>query len=165
MVVTQQQDAQTVITLSPNRSATWRQTKWVIGLMVIFVMIIALAWTFVGAWIVLPFAGFEVGLFALLMYKVSRFTYSQQIITINKDKVIVEMGVMKRLSRVEVPRFDTDFYYSETENNWELPKIAICHKKSKLLIGDFLNLDDREILKEALESAGIIMLRNRWWQL
>ncbi|MDT0594769.1 DUF2244 domain-containing protein [Glaciecola petra] len=165
MVVTQQQDAQTIITLSPNQSATWQQTKWVIIVMVVFVMIIALAWTFVGAWIVLPFAGFEVGLFALLMYKVSRFTYSKQIVTIEKEKVIVEMGIFKRQSRVEVPRHDTDFYYSETENNWELPRIAICHKQSKLVIGEFLNLDDRKVLKDALESAGVILLRNRWWQM
>ena len=164
MVVTEHRESKTIITLSPNRSATWRQTKWVIAVMVIFVMIIALAWSFVGAWIVLPFAGLEVGLFAFLMYKVSRFTYSKQVITISNESVVVEMGLLKRASRIQVPRNHADFYYFETADNWELPKISICHKKSKLLLGDFLNLEDRELLKETLESLGIILLRNRWWK-
>lgn len=164
MVVTEQHESQTVITLSPNRSATWQQTKWVIAIMGVVIMIIALAWSFVGAWVVLPFAGFELGLFAFLMYKVSRFTYSKQIITIDKNTIVVEMGLLKRQSRIEVARKDADVYYSETENDWDLPRIAICHKQSKLVLGGFLNLDDRKILKEDLESAGIIMLRNRWWQ-
>ena len=82
--VDQQSSPDTVIRLLPNRSATWANTKLLMAAMIFFVMVIALAWAFVGAWVILPFAGFEVGLFALLMYKVSRFTYSKQIITINK---------------------------------------------------------------------------------
>jgi hypothetical protein len=31
-------------------------------------------------------------------------------------------------------------------------------------IGDFLNLEDRELLKNELEQAGLIVCRNKWWQ-
>ena len=152
------------ITLSPNRSATWQQTKWVIAVMVAIVMIIAVAWTFVGAWFVLPFAGLEVGLFAFLMYKVSRFTYSQQVIEILPSDVIIAFGYRKKKIQGQFSRSRLTVYYSETENNWDLPKIKISDGNNALLIGEFLNLEDRSLLKKALEDSGLMICRNKWWQ-
>lgn len=163
MVVTKQDKDHTVITLSPNRSATWQQTKWVIAVMVCFVMIIAIAWTFVGAWLVLPFAGLEVGLFAFLMYKVSVFTYSNEVIDINNDVVNIQTGYKRQQKTQTIPRAYLDVYYSETENNWELPKIALCHKHERILVGEFLNLEDRVKLKGVLENEGFIICKNKWW--
>lgn len=164
MVVTTHNSNNTVITLSPNCSATWQQTKWVIMVMVFIVMTIALAWTFVGAWIVLPFAGFELGLFAYLMYRVSVYTHTKQIIYITATNVNVEIGYLKKQSSTEMLRDNLDVYYSETENNWELPRIALCTAEQKLELGNFLNLDDRKLLKDALQNAGFIICRNKWWQ-
>ena len=68
-----------ILTLQPNRSANWQQNKIIIMVMAAFVMSIAIAWSAVGVWIVLPFAGFEVGLLAFLMHRVSYSTYQKQI--------------------------------------------------------------------------------------
>jgi uncharacterized membrane protein len=163
MVITTQNNNSTIIILSPNRSATWLQTKWVIAIMVFVVMTIAIAWTFVGAWIVLPFAGLEVGLFAYLMYRVSVYTHTQQIIYISPTKVNIEVGHRKKQTLATMSRAQLDVFYSESENNWELPRIALCTKEQKLEVGDFLNLDDRKKLKDALQSAGFIICRNKWW--
>jgi uncharacterized membrane protein len=54
---------------------TCAEAKWIVAFMAAVVMMIAIAWTFVVAWVVLPFAGMEVGLFALLMDKITRSTY------------------------------------------------------------------------------------------
>jgi uncharacterized membrane protein len=164
MVVTTENNEHTIITLSPNRSATWTQTKWVIAVMVAVVMIIATAWTFVGAWIVLPFAGLEVGLFAFLMYRVSVFTHTQQIISISPTLVNVEVGYRRKEMVAQMQRGDLDVYYSESKNNWELPRLALCTKDHQFEVGDFLNLDDRKALKGALEKAGFIICRNKWWR-
>ncbi|MFC4701752.1 DUF2244 domain-containing protein [Glaciecola siphonariae] len=163
MVVTETQSDRTVITLSPNRSATWQHTKIVIFVMVAVVMIIALAWTFMGAWVVLPFAGLEVGLFALLMYKVSQFTYSKQVININKDSVSIEWGRKVVEKRHEFSRDDLYVYYWEADEGWHLPRISLTQKKTRLEIGTFLNMEDRELLKSNLEQAGLIVCRNKWW--
>lgn len=163
MVVTTYDNNNTIITLSPNCSATWQQTKWVIMVMVFVVMLIALAWTFVGAWIVLPFAGFEVGLFAYLMYRVSVYTHTKQIIHISPTSVDIKIGYLKKQTHTHLPRAQLDVFYSETENNWELPRIALCNAQHKLEVGSFLNLDDRKLLRDALQSAGFIICRNKWW--
>lgn len=163
MVVTSKENDKTIITLSPNRSATWQQTKWVIAIMVAVVMIIAIAWTVVGAWVVLPFAGLEVGLFAFLMYKVSVFTHSQQVIQISAASVDIEAGYRKKQTLARIPREQLDVFYSESDNNWELPRIALCSKEHKVIIGEFLNLEDRVKLKDTLQTAGLIICRNKWW--
>jgi uncharacterized membrane protein len=164
MVVTETLSDGTIITLSPNRSATWQHTKVVIAVMVAVVMIIALAWTFMGAWVVLPFAGLEVGLFALLMYKVSMFTYSKQVISINRQKVTIEWGRKRVEQRHEFQRDNLYVYYWEADEGWNLPRISLSQARKKLEIGDFLNMDDREQLKVELEQAGLIVCRNKWWQ-
>jgi uncharacterized membrane protein len=164
MVVSKQTNDQTIITLSPNCSATWQQSKFAIIFMVSIVMTIAFGWTLVGAWVVLPFAGFEVGLFAYIMHRVSVYTHTQEIIYISPQLVNVETGYRSKHTSTEMLRAQIDVFYSESDNNWELPKIAMCTRDRKIEIGNFLNLDDRKHLKSALENAGFIICRNKWWQ-
>ncbi len=164
MVKSEQDQNGVLITLSPNRSATWQQTKWVIFVMVFIVMVIALAWSFVGAWIVLPFAGAEVGLFALLMYKVSKFTYSNQTIHVREHQVSIASGYRKHRQIVDLHRKSLHVYYSETDNHWHLPLITFRSDEESIVVGNFLNLEDRQELKQVLETVGFRILKNKWWQ-
>ncbi|MEM0909657.1 MAG: DUF2244 domain-containing protein [Pseudomonadota bacterium] len=153
-----------IIELTPNRSVTWQQTKWIIALMIAFVMIIAIAWSFVGAWIVLPFAGLEVGLFAYLMYRVSKFTYSKQVLFIDEAKVTIEYRHAKQQVRQVFDKAGLHVAYSESEMDWELPRIALKSDFHEIEIGTFLNLDDRKKLASMLENAGFMVLKNKWWK-
>lgn len=164
MVVRSENNGHTIITLSPNCSATWKQSKWVIAVMVMVVMIIAISWTFIGAWLVLPFAGLEVGLFAYLMYRVSLYTHTQQIISIDAKLVNIEQGYRKKQTLALIQRSQLDIFYSESENNWELPRFSLCANGQRYEIGNFLNLEDRKRLKEEFENAGFMVCRNKWWQ-
>jgi uncharacterized membrane protein len=164
MVETTHNNGQTIVTLSPNRSATWQQTKWVIVTMVGVVMLIAIAWTIIGAWVVLPFAGLEVGLFALLMYRVSIFTHTSQVISISSTTVLIEVGYRNKETRALMQRNQLDLFYWESKNNWELPRIILRDKDITFEVGDFLNLDDRKQLKSSLETAGFIVCKNKWWE-
>jgi uncharacterized membrane protein len=164
MVVTQTKPNGTTITLSPNRSATWQQTKIVIFVMAFIMLVIALAWTFVGAWIILPFAGLEFGLFALLMYKVSKFTYSRQVINIDNQQVTIAWGLKQLEQTHQIQREDLYVYYWEADEGWHLPRISLSQNRSNVEIGKFLNLEDRQQLKKELELAGLIVCKNKWWQ-
>ena len=164
MVKLEKRSTQSILTLSPNRSLTWTEAKWIMAIMVAVVMIIAIAWTFVGAWIVLPFAGVEVGLFVLLMYKVTRSTYLKQIVTFDDEQIRVEMGINRRLSSQTIPRLGTDIFYSETDRNWTTPKITLHNGSTRLQIGEFLNSEDMALLRESLEELGFPICREHWWK-
>lgn len=164
MVVTEQNKDGIFISLSPNRSASWQQSKWIIIVMLAVVMIIAIAWTFVGAWVVLPFAGLEIALFAFLMHRVSINTHSVQTIDIQADKIDISYGFRKKRRYLHLYRASLEIYYTTSENDWELPRITFVSGEQKLSIGDFLNLEDRLKLKDVLQDAGFFLCKNKWWE-
>jgi uncharacterized membrane protein len=164
MVQLKKYENSAALLLTPNRSLTWAEAKLIIAFMVAVVMIIALAWTFVGAWVVLPFAGVEVGLFSVLMYKVTRSTYLKQLVVFTDKEITVEMGISRKQFKDTIPRCGTDIYYSETERNWHTPKITLQNGEHSIQIGQFLNEDDMVILREQLESLGFPICRQHWWK-
>jgi uncharacterized membrane protein len=156
-------DSVTLI-LQPNRSANWRQNKIIIVIMAVFVMAIAIAWSVVGVWIVLPFAGFEVGLLAFLMYRVSYSTYQKQIITIHSDKVTFQAGV-----------YYPDCFHSfctdelliktiEAQSEFEQTHITLNDKHHTIVIGQFLNQPDRLATLDHLKKAKLHIHTDRWWK-
>ncbi|MCP3428012.1 DUF2244 domain-containing protein [Opacimonas viscosa] len=163
MIEVSKNDSATIISLRPNRSATWSETKWMIIFMVAVVFIIAGGWAFVGAWVILPFAGLEVGLFAYFMYRVCRQGFAQQIITITKDLVVIEEGIIRREVARTYDRNSLSFEVTETERDWHLPDIVVCVENYRLNIGEFLNKDDRMLLKDTLKNIGLPLSRTKWW--
>ena len=164
MITIKQTPPVTVITLSPNQSASWRETKIIIAIMIIVVMCIGIGWTIAGAWMILPFAGLEVGLFAYLMHRVCRQGFAQQIITITQDWVLIESGIQRREVARSYNRNLLSFELKETERDWHLPDIVVCLENYRLSIGEFLNQDDRMRLKDALQNAGLPLSRTQWWK-
>lgn len=164
MIKIKQSPLTTIITLTPNQSASWKETKTMITCMVILVMVIALGWTLSGAWIILPFAGLEVGLFAYFMYRVCKQGFAQQIITISDNLVLIESGIQRREVARTYNRNQLSFEVTETERDWHLPDIVVCLDNYRLSIGEFLNQDDRMLLKDALKNAGLPLSRTQWWK-
>ena len=157
----------TSIKLTPNRSASWEHTKYLMFAMVFFVMVIAIAWAFVGAWVILPFAGIEVGLLAYVMYRVSQATYKTEIITIEPNTVTLVRGripLKKFREKHQLLRDELHIEVIETENNWHLPDIRLVTPRLSVSIGSFLNLADREQLTEYLRNSGIPNCRTHWWK-
>lgn len=164
MVKIKQTPPVTIITLSPNQSASWKETKTIIIIMVVLVMVIAVGWTLSGAWVILPFAGLEVGLFAYFMYRVCKQGFAQQIITISENLVLIESGIQRREVARTYNRDLLSFEVTETERDWHLPDIIVCLENYRLSIGEFLNQDDRMLLKDALKNAGLPLSRTKWWK-
>src|SRR5688572_32099098 len=92
MVLSSTQTNGTVITLLPNRSATWAETRMFLYVICGTTLAIGLFWAFVGAWVVLPFSGLEAALVAFVFYRVCQATYQQQVITCSAEQVLVQFG-------------------------------------------------------------------------
>lgn len=162
MVIARQRDEEVWIELHPNRSATWQQTKLLIGLMAAFVGIIALGWALAGVWVILPFAGLEAGLLAFLLYRVSCRTYQQQHINITAKQVRVSLR--RQHAPIHLDRSLCHVEFDDPHDNWHLPVIRLIDHQHFIEIGEFLNLDDRKKLKRTLEQAGLITCRRQWWR-
>lgn len=153
-----------ILTLQPNRSVNWRQNKIIIMIMVSFVMIIAIAWSVVGVWIILPFAGFEAGLLAFLMYRVSYSTYQKQIITIHPDKVIFQAGVYSPNRFHSFSKDKLTVKTIEAQSEFDQTQITLDDGVQAVLIGQFLNQSDRITTLSHLKKAKIYIHVDTWWK-
>lgn len=132
--------------------------------MVTFVMIIAVAWSFVGAWFVLPFAGIEVGLMAYFMYHVSRQCHACQVITIEPKQIEIACGIEKPQITQTFERIGTHLTIVEPIHPMDKAKLAISDDHQCFEIGQFLNQQDCQQARESLIRAGLIPISNQWWK-
>ena len=163
MVKTDIDKTTATITLSPNRSVDWKEVKYWLAFLSMPALIIAIGWLVVGVWIILPFAGLELGLLAYFMYKVCYQNYRVQTITIEGHKVIVEAGIhqVKQVQSFSLP----DCYLSVKKpvSPMETLELTLVGENRSSTIGDFLNPIDRELARRSLVAAGIVECSNRWW--
>lgn len=157
-------DENWVLTLSPNRSANWAQTKRLIAVMAFMVLMIALAWTFIGAWLILPFAGIEVGLLWYISYRVSLFTYQQQVITISKDIIKLQAGTYQPRKNWRFIRKQTYLGIVEASTQFDCIQLRFIDDTQQVVFGEFLNQSDRLIALAHLKAVPIQVLNDKWWQ-
>jgi uncharacterized membrane protein len=164
MVKVKHKQGSVILTLQPNRSANWQQNKIIIMVMAAFVMFIAIAWSLVGVWIILPFAGFEVGLLAFLMYRVSYSTYQKQIITIEEDTLTFHAGVYYPKRYLEFSKDKVAVKTVEPKTQYEQTQITLFDSHQRTNIGQFLNQADRTTLLQHLEKAKLHIHKEKWWK-
>jgi uncharacterized membrane protein len=153
-----------ILILQPNRSANWQQNKMLILAVSVFVMIIAITWSMMGAWLILPFAGLEVSLLAFLLYRTSYSSYQKQIITIGKDVVTFEAGIYYPKCFYRFCKRDMEVKTIEPRTTYEQTQITLEDQKHKVDVGHFLNQQDRTILMSHFRVAQLHIFSDKWWQ-
>jgi uncharacterized membrane protein len=150
----------TQLRLSPNRSATWQQTKMLIIGFTCFVISIATVWSLVGAWLILPFAGIEVSALALVMYLVSKATYQWEEVVVDDKTIVISSSKGAVLT---FARTYTHLFYIEDKQDRRIPKLVFTTPHAKCEIGTFLNEEDKTQLAKHLSNAGVVICKNKWW--
>lgn len=143
------------IILRPNRSMTWRQTLLVMTVFGSFCLSIAIIWAFVGAWMILPFAGLEVGLLVFVMYLVSRSTYQKQQLLINEQFISFQSGKSKEHLNILFQRQTLGLLTYEVYHPEDVKELYLVDGHLKQRIGEFLNLEDQKQLLEQLAQLSI----------
>ena len=164
MVTTQTNPDGTMITLSPNCSATMRQTRQVIYFISGFVFIIALGWAWAGAYLILPFAGLEVGLLAYFMQKVCYSTYEKEVINIKKEQVTIHSGLHSIEHTLSMKRSDTHVVVAQPDHPTDPIGLNLTDSKSRFELGTFLNKSDKIATRQALKQAGLNEFNSKWWR-
>lgn len=155
MVHYQQSPQLTVITLLPNRSASWAETRLFLVIICGFMLTIGVFWTIAGAWMILPFSILEAGLVSFLFYRVCLSTYQRQIITISKDTVLVQFGMRFPKRSWHLHRNTSFLIITEPRHPLAPLSINICDGLQNVELGAFLNKDDKTSSLEHLKTAGL----------
>jgi len=147
-------DAQQLI-LYPNRSMSWETNKKILLVMFLINMTIALSWTAMGAWMVLPFAGLEIFLVGLGMYYVSWKLSFKQIIRLDAEMIILQKGVYFPKQEWRWQRGATSLLKEPSNYRMSAPTLYLKHVNEKIEIGDFLNRTEKKQLREYLLEFGL----------
>jgi|LauGreDrversion4_2_1035121.scaffolds.fasta_scaffold872927_1 uncharacterized membrane protein len=155
MVISTQSELGIVITLLPNQSADWAQTRLFMLLICGTTLAVGLFWTFVGAWAVLPFAGLEAALVAWFLYRVCRDTYQRQVITLRRDSLRVQFGTHFPQRSWDFDRAAAQLAATAPRHHLEGPHLQLYDSRHTIELGRFLNSDDRHTALVALKDAGL----------
>ncbi|MDF1822594.1 MAG: DUF2244 domain-containing protein [Alcanivoracaceae bacterium] len=154
----------TRIVLMPNRSADWRQARWLLMLLAIPVAAVAIGWSLAGMWVILPFAGVEFSLVAFFMYRVSRQTLRRQEIRLGQDDITVVSGLSYPERLCHSRRDAAHISLVEAARPTDLTLIHLVTPAGAFELGAFLGHDDRVRLANLLRQSGLRVQRHHWWR-
>lgn len=157
MVLSSQEDTSTTITLLPNRSASWAETRLTLLVICGSMLAIGTFWALAGAWMILPFSGIEAALVAFLLYRVCLSTYHRQVITFSPGNILVQVGRHFPKRSWNLKRQSTFLELSHPRHPYAPPGLKISDGTQRIELGAFLNKQDKELALSKLKSAGLFI--------
>ena len=140
------------ILIRPNQSISWK-SGLVFMLVIAFTCLsIGLGFAYVGATLILPFAGLEVIFVGICTYLVLNKTSQQEVITLSKDKLIIEKGAYRLKKVWEYFRLWSYITVERPQHPWYPAHIVVTSKGERVPLGDFLTEQEKEELVSSLES-------------
>ena len=140
------------ILIRPNRSISWKSSIVFILVIAFTCLTIGLGFAYVGATLILPFAGLEVLFVGICVYLVLNKTSQQEVITLSKDKLIIEKGAYKIKQVWEYFRLWSYISVERPRHPWYPAHIVVTSKGERVPLGDFLNEQEKEELVSNLEN-------------
>lgn len=137
----------------PNRSLSWPQAKRVYLTLASLCMLVAVGFSLMGYWLVLPFAGAEILLLAVGFYLCALSGCETEVIRIKRDRIAIEKG---RESMRTVWEFDRAWARIElvpARIEWYPSRLVIRSHGKQLQLGAFLTDGERERLARELKRA------------
>lgn len=163
MVSTRKQSTGIEILLQANRSATWQHSKLLLLFIAVIVGTIAIAWAWVGVWIILPFAGLELAALSYVCYRTALNSQRKQLITVESGQVVVSSGIYEPVQIRTFSRPAVHLLVAEPKRPLEPIGLKLADDDNSLVIGEFLNAEDRRKTRDELVNAGLVPCSDRWW--
>ena len=140
------------ILIKPNQSISWKSGLVFVLVIAFTCLSIGLGFAYVGATLILPFAGLEVIFVGICTYLVLNKTSQQEVITLSKDRLIIEKGAYKLKKVWEYFRLWSYITVERPQHPWYPAHIVVTSKGERVPLGDFLTEQEKEELVSSLES-------------
>jgi len=146
--------SKSTLVIRANRSMSWQTNKKILAAIFFVNTAIALGWTAMGAWMVLPFAGLEVFLVGLGMYYVSWKLSFKEIIIVEAKSLILQKGVHFPKQQWRWQRGETLLIKQPSRYRMSAPTLFLHHLNDKVEIGQAINRTEKKELREHLLKLG-----------
>ncbi len=136
----------------PNRSLSLRGMLLVFIIVAVVALVIGIAFSLVGAWLILPFAGLEITVVGAVLYWLFRHADDHELIVINDERVTVIHHRSGREKRYEFQRYWVKIIL-ERHHGWYPSKLKMGSHGRLVVIGDELRDEARQALFARLNTA------------
>ncbi len=136
--------------LAPNIAPDWGQTMRIFAGLSAVCLGIALVCTWMGFWPVLPFAGLELTALGVALYTSARRSLDREIIHVDGNAVRVEKGRGRVERAWDLNRAWTEVVLRRLPRRWEETQLLLRSRGQELIIGDFLEAEERRSLAREL---------------
>ena len=143
-------DSDYLISLSPNSSLVGIYRIIFLASITLVCGGIGIIFYFFGAALILPFAGLELIILFIAFYLSFKWSSNKEKIYLSQDIVKVEKGVNK--AEYTWKEFRTFTYFNIKKDRDKSVRLSFRSKGKDIYIGDFLNEDDKKILKDEIKS-------------
>jgi uncharacterized membrane protein len=123
-----------------------------VGVIAFTCLTIGVAFAFIGATLILPFAGLEVIFVGVCVYLVFKKGHKQEVITMTSEKLRIEKGSGNPDQVWDYFRMWSYVSVERPEHPWYPAHIVVTSKGERVPIGDFLTEEEKEELVDSLES-------------
>lgn len=155
------------ILLAPNQSLSLSGNLWVFISLVAVSLGISLAFAFAGAWMILPFAGLELLLLAVLFGYVYLEGSRREVIRINGERVVLDCCRGYRQQSVyhrEFARDSLSVLVRMGGSAAEPASVSFNGPEGCLEVGEFLTDAERASLVQKLGECGICAQKERCYR-
>lgn len=141
------------LVLRPNASATRREALILFSAVALISLVIASAFAYVGAWLVLPFSGGELAVLAGCLVWSLRRNHRREVITITEAAICIErLGVDSAAERFEFPRLWARVDLAAAAFKGHPSRLSIRSHGKAIEIGQFLVESERIRLARRLKQ-------------
>jgi uncharacterized membrane protein len=140
------------IILRPHPPSSWRVNLWIVALVASLSLSFAIGFALAGAWLILPFAGLEIGALYGLLYYVSLKTRVQEVIQFSDQQIRVQRGRRRPAQEWECQRFWCRLHVLAPHHPWYRSQVCLrCHGE-QVELGQFLSDRDKQALIRNLKA-------------
>lgn len=153
MVMTEQQGQGVIrLILKPNRSLSWQGNKRFMVVISTISLGIAGWFAWLGAWLVLPFAGLELAALGFALYWVACQGLDTEVIIIDDDTVEICKGRRQVYSVTRLQRCWTRISLMPAYHEWYPNRLLIGSHGKHTEIGGFLSQPEKDSLVRELRQ-------------
>ena len=143
------------ILIQPNCSANWRHNQVLLIAFSCWCVVVGIAFTAAGAWMVLPFLGLELAVMLTVLFWVSRQVHERQLLRILPREIIVEFGHKYPEQRWHFDKRDIAISVCRHCDHQDRSQLYVCSASEHICLGSFLNESDSEQLLQDLRKHGL----------
>lgn len=130
--------------LAPHRSATWHDNLCLVAAVALLALPIAIGWSLLGYWVILPLCGLELVALLLGLYWSNHALLAREVVTIDDDAITIEAGRRRVERRFELPRHWAQVALIPGRERTHPRRLIVRSHGRAIELGRFLTDDERD---------------------